>query len=119
MDQRTKEPRHGGHCHQVCPNSSPFVPIRTSTSAVPVKLSFWVLSDLSGQALAHFSPRFTTPYRSWELCKGKSVNSSGNHKKSLQPSIMASLEKLQTDYCALLYVPWWVSFSHFLHPPLE
>src|ERR1700744_5189257 len=111
MDQRTKEPRHGGHCHQVCPNSSPFVPIRTSTSAVPVKLSFWVLSDLSVQALAHFSPRFTTPYRSWELGKGKSVNYSGNHKKSLHLSIRDSLSKLQTDYIDLLYVHWWVSCS--------
>jgi hypothetical protein len=58
------------------------------------------------------SVRFTTPYRSWELGKGKTVNYSGNHKKSLHLSVRDSLEKLQTDYIDLLYVHWWVSYSN-------
>lgn len=51
--------------------------------------------------------KFTTPYRSWELGKGKTVNYAGNHKKSLHLSVRDSLEKLQTDYIDLLYVHWW------------
>lgn len=56
-----------------------------------------------------FDPRYTTAYRSYELGPGKTVNYSGNHKKSLHLSVNESLKKLQTDYIDLLYVHWWVS----------
>ncbi|KIW30652.1 hypothetical protein, variant 2 [Cladophialophora immunda] len=51
--------------------------------------------------------KYTTPYRSWELGKGKTVNYSGNSRKSLHLSIRDSLAKLQTNYIDLLYVHWW------------
>jgi aryl-alcohol dehydrogenase-like predicted oxidoreductase len=53
--------------------------------------------------------RFTTPYRSYELGKGKTVNYSGNHKRSIHLSVRDSLKKLQTEYIDLLYLHWWVS----------
>ncbi len=53
--------------------------------------------------------RYTTAYRTYELGAGKTVNYSGNHKKSLHLSVNDSLKKLQTDYIDLLYVHWWVS----------
>jgi aryl-alcohol dehydrogenase-like predicted oxidoreductase len=51
--------------------------------------------------------KFTTAYRSYDLGKGKTVNYSGNHKKSLHLSVNDSLKKLQTDYIDLLYLHWW------------
>ncbi|KEF51915.1 aryl-alcohol dehydrogenase AAD14 [Exophiala aquamarina CBS 119918] len=51
--------------------------------------------------------KYTTPYRSYELGKGKTVNYSGNHKRSLHLSVRDSLKKLKTDYIDLLYVHWW------------
>lgn len=51
--------------------------------------------------------KFTTPYRSYELGKGKTVNYSGNHKRSIHLSVRDSLRKLQTDYIDLLYLHWW------------
>ncbi|KIX00143.1 uncharacterized protein Z518_10280 [Rhinocladiella mackenziei CBS 650.93] len=51
--------------------------------------------------------KYTTPYRSWELGKGKTVNYSGNHKRSLHLSVRDSLRKLQTDFIDILYVHWW------------
>ncbi|KIV78480.1 hypothetical protein, variant [Exophiala sideris] len=51
--------------------------------------------------------KFTTAYRGYELGKGKTVNYSGNHKKSLHLSVHDSLKKLQTDYIDLLYLHWW------------
>lgn len=39
------------------------------------------------------------------LCK--SVNYTGNHKRSLHMSLRDSLAKLQTDYIDILYVHWW------------
>jgi len=51
--------------------------------------------------------KFTTNYRSFELGKGKAVNYSGNHKKSLLLSVKDSLAKLNTDYIDLLYLHWW------------
>merc|ERR1712000_34598 len=50
---------------------------------------------------------YTTGYRTYELGAGKTVNYSGNHKKSLHLSVNDSLKKLQTDYIDLLYVHWW------------
>jgi len=51
--------------------------------------------------------KYTTNYRSYELGKGRPVNYSGNHKKSLHLSVRDSLKKLQTDYIDLLYLHWW------------
>ncbi|KAJ2991290.1 hypothetical protein NUW58_g2568 [Xylaria curta] len=51
--------------------------------------------------------KFTTEYKSHEYGKGKVVNFSGNHKKSLHLSLRDSLEKLQTDYIDILYLHWW------------
>jgi aryl-alcohol dehydrogenase-like predicted oxidoreductase len=53
--------------------------------------------------------RFTSAYRTHALGKAKTVNYSGNHKKSLNLSVTASLKKLQTEYIDLLYLHWWVS----------
>jgi aryl-alcohol dehydrogenase-like predicted oxidoreductase len=66
----------------------------------------WVKARKNRDMLV-IATKFTTPYRSWELGKGKTVNYSGNHKKSLHLSVRDSLEKLQTDYIDLLYVHWW------------
>lgn len=49
--------------------------------------------------------KFTTGYKSG-VAKGKSVNFTGNHKKSLHVSIRDSLAKLQTDYLDILYLHW-------------
>ncbi|EXJ78962.1 aryl-alcohol dehydrogenase AAD14 [Capronia epimyces CBS 606.96] len=51
--------------------------------------------------------KYSTMYRSHELGKGKTVNYSGNHKRSLHMSVRDSLKKLQTDFIDLLYVHWW------------
>ncbi|KAI8633901.1 aryl-alcohol dehydrogenase [Xylariaceae sp. FL1651] len=51
--------------------------------------------------------KFTTDYRSYEVGKGKVVNSCGNHKRSLHMSLRDSLVKLQTDYIDILYLHWW------------
>lgn len=51
--------------------------------------------------------KFTTQSRAWELGKGKTVNFSGNHKKSMNLSVKASLKNLGTDYIDLLYLHWW------------
>lgn len=62
-------------------------------------------------ALNHFLTiclfRYTTPYRSYELGKAKTVNHSGNHRRSLHMSVRDSLVKLQTDFIDLLYLHWW------------
>lgn len=50
--------------------------------------------------------KFTSGYRSYELGKGKTVNFTGNHKKSLHMSVRDSLKKLQTDYLDILYLHW-------------
>lgn len=51
--------------------------------------------------------KFSAPYRHWDLGAGKSINYSGNHKKSLLLSVEASLKKLQTSYIDLLYIHFW------------
>ncbi|ETI28754.1 hypothetical protein G647_01205 [Cladophialophora carrionii CBS 160.54] len=66
----------------------------------------WI-KERKNRDLVVIATKFTTGYRSWELGKGKSVNYSGNHKKSLHLSVRDSLQKLQTDYIDLLYVHWW------------
>ncbi|OCT46475.1 putative aryl-alcohol dehydrogenase AAD14 [Cladophialophora carrionii] len=66
----------------------------------------WI-KERNNRDLVVIATKFTTGYRSWELGKGKAVNYSGNHKKSLHLSVRDSLQKLQTDYIDLLYVHWW------------
>lgn len=57
--------------------------------------------------LMFIATKYTTAYRNWELGPGKTVNYSGNSKKSLRLSVRDSLAKLQTDYIDLMYVHWW------------
>jgi aryl-alcohol dehydrogenase-like predicted oxidoreductase len=57
--------------------------------------------------LMFIATKFSNNYRSHELGAGKTVNFSGNHKKSLFLSVEASLKKLQTSYIDLLYIHWW------------
>jgi len=51
--------------------------------------------------------KYTNNYRSWQDGRGKTVNYSGNHKKSMFLSVEASLRKLQTTYIDVFYVHWW------------
>ncbi|KXT17955.1 hypothetical protein AC579_9581 [Pseudocercospora musae] len=51
--------------------------------------------------------KFTTNYRLEKDGKGKTVNHSGNHKRSLHMSLRDSLRKLKTDWIDILYVHWW------------
>lgn len=89
MDGREEKPRPVGRCHQVT--------------------SFLKQTSIAVEMIAHDFTRFTSAYRSYELGKGKTVNYSGNHKKSLHLSVTESLKKLQTTYIDLLYLHWWVS----------
>ncbi|CAI6100751.1 unnamed protein product [Clonostachys chloroleuca] len=51
--------------------------------------------------------KFTADYKAHEYGKGNSVNSGGNHKRSLHASLRDSLAKLQTDWVDILYVHYW------------
>lgn len=51
--------------------------------------------------------KFTTAWRAHEGHHVQHSNFCGNHSKSLQLSVKASLKKLQTDYIDVLYVHWW------------
>jgi len=52
--------------------------------------------------------KFTTNYVGHKKGKGLgSVNSSGNHKRSLHVSLRDSLKKLDTEWIDILYVHWW------------
>jgi aryl-alcohol dehydrogenase-like predicted oxidoreductase len=51
--------------------------------------------------------KFSTGYLDYKLGRGKSVNFTGNHKRSLHMSLRDSLAKLQTDWVDILYVHWW------------
>jgi len=65
------------------------------------------MKERGNRDLIVLATKFTTNYRTYELGKGKTVNYSGNHKKSLHVSLRDSLKKLQTEYIDLLYVHWW------------
>lgn len=51
--------------------------------------------------------KYTGEYQAYRQGKGKTVNHSGNSKRSLHMSVHDSLRKLQTDYIDILYVHWW------------
>jgi aryl-alcohol dehydrogenase-like predicted oxidoreductase len=51
--------------------------------------------------------KFTTGYPNYKLGKNKTVNYTGNHKRSMHMSVRDSLKKLQTDYIDVLYVHWY------------
>ena len=52
--------------------------------------------------------KYTTNYVGHKKGKGLgSVNSSGNHKRSLHVSLRDSLKKLDTEWIDILYVHWW------------
>ncbi|KAK4504784.1 hypothetical protein PRZ48_002746 [Zasmidium cellare] len=51
--------------------------------------------------------KYTTNYVGAKFGKGKTVNHTGNHKKSLHVSLRDSLKKLRTDYIDILYLHWW------------
>lgn len=50
--------------------------------------------------------KFTTGYRMYAEGKGRPVNYTGNHKRSLHMSVRDSLRKLQTDFIDILYLHW-------------
>ncbi|KIW17873.1 hypothetical protein PV08_05068 [Exophiala spinifera] len=66
----------------------------------------WVTQRKNRDMLV-IATKYTTAYRNYDLGAGKSVNYSGNHKKSLYLSVHESLKKLQTEYIDILYVHWW------------
>ncbi|PYH89483.1 aryl-alcohol dehydrogenase [Aspergillus ellipticus CBS 707.79] len=51
--------------------------------------------------------KYTGEYKAHELGKGKTINHSGNHRRSLHMSLRDSLKKLGTEYIDVLYVHWW------------
>lgn len=65
------------------------------------------MTERKNRDLMVIATKFTTPYRNHELGKGKTVNYSGNHKRSIHMSVRDSLRKLQTDFIDILYLHWW------------
>jgi aryl-alcohol dehydrogenase-like predicted oxidoreductase len=65
------------------------------------------MKERGNRDLIVLATKFTTPYRSYEMGKGKTVNYSGNHKRSLYMSVRDSLKKLQTEWIDILYLHWW------------
>lgn len=54
------------------------------------------MEERKNRDLMVLATKFTTPYNSYKHGKGKTVNYSGNHKKSLRLSLRDSLTKLRT-----------------------
>jgi aryl-alcohol dehydrogenase-like predicted oxidoreductase len=65
------------------------------------------MKERGNRDLIVLATKFTTPYRSYEMGKGKTVNYSGNHKRSIYMSVRDSLKKLQTEWIDILYLHWW------------
>ncbi|OQU95932.1 hypothetical protein CLAIMM_02087 [Cladophialophora immunda] len=65
------------------------------------------MTERQNRDMLVLATKFTSPYRSHQLGKAHTVNYSGNHRKSLNLSVTASLEKLQTSYIDILYLHWW------------
>ncbi|PWY88913.1 aryl-alcohol dehydrogenase [Aspergillus heteromorphus CBS 117.55] len=55
------------------------------------------------------STKYTGEYAAHSIAdgKGKTINHSGNHRRSLHMSVRDSLRKLGTEYIDILYVHWW------------
>ncbi|KAF9265088.1 Aldo/keto reductase [Marasmius fiardii PR-910] len=51
--------------------------------------------------------KYTTNYKRGATGIAQKANYTGNHVKSLQISVEASLKKLRTSYIDILYVHWW------------
>ena len=65
------------------------------------------MAERKNRDLMVIATKFTTPYRNYDLGKGKTVNYCGNSKRSLALSLRDSLAKLQTDFIDILYLHWW------------
>ncbi|KAF2836618.1 aryl-alcohol dehydrogenase [Patellaria atrata CBS 101060] len=65
------------------------------------------MRERGNRDLMFIATKYTANYRAHELGKGKTVNYSGNSRKSLHLSVRDSLKKLKTDYIDLLYIHWW------------
>jgi aryl-alcohol dehydrogenase-like predicted oxidoreductase len=84
--------------------------IDTSNNYQDEQSETWIgewMQERKNRDLLVLATKFTTPYRSWELGKGRTINYSGNHKRSLHMSVRDSLKKLQTDWIDILYLHWW------------
>ncbi|KAH6886847.1 NADP-dependent oxidoreductase domain-containing protein [Thelonectria olida] len=57
--------------------------------------------------LMFVATKYSGNYHLWDLGSGRSVNYSGNHKKSLRISVQDSLRKLQTSYIDLFHLHTW------------
>ncbi|KAH7148184.1 aryl-alcohol dehydrogenase [Dactylonectria macrodidyma] len=66
----------------------------------------WVASR-ANRDLMFVTTKYTGDYHMWDIGPGKSVNYSGNHKKSLRLSVRDSLLKLHTSYIDLFYLHMW------------
>ncbi|KAM5344714.1 hypothetical protein ACJ41O_010576 [Fusarium nematophilum] len=66
----------------------------------------WMASR-ANRDLMVVATKYTGDYHMWDMGPGKSVNYSGNHKKSLRLSVRDSLSKLQTSYIDILYLHMW------------
>ncbi len=65
------------------------------------------MQERKNRDLMVVATKFTTPYQSYKMGKGKTVNFSGNHKRSIHMSVRDSLKKLQTEWIDILYLHWW------------
>ena len=84
--------------------------IDTSNNYQDEQSEKWIgewMKERGNRDLIVLATKFTTPYRSYEMGKGKTVNYSGNHKRSMHMSVRDSLKKLQTEWIDILYLHWW------------
>lgn len=65
------------------------------------------MEERKNRDLMVIATKFTTPYRNYEMGKNKTVNYSGNHRRSIMMSVRDSLKKLQTEWIDILYLHWW------------
>jgi aryl-alcohol dehydrogenase-like predicted oxidoreductase len=73
----------------------------TANSCQDEQSKKWIgewMKERQNRDLLVLATKFTTPYRSWELGKGKTVNYSGNNRRLIYMSVRDSLEKLQTEW---------------------
>lgn len=84
--------------------------IDTSNNYQDEQSEKWIgewMKERGNRDLIVLATKFTTPYRSYEMGKGKTINYSGNHKRSMYTSVRDSLKKLQTEWIDILYLHWW------------